>query len=188
MKKVSLPWSGITRSYIMKRKILQFLLLIFTATPCFSEINHPYYLYSENGKFFLKCIPHNGQGYEIEGRTDIYRSSDTSFLYSIQRYFNPDHIVLSNDGQSILYVGFSTINNHDAFEGNMILFFKNGILEQVYTIDQILSDDIQRWSFEFPKKLIEPTKFDIKYRVVLRKKQSDKDIIKEVRDKMKESH
>jgi hypothetical protein len=55
-------------------------------------------------------------------------------------------------------------------------------------IDQIISADIQRWSFQFPKKLIEPTKFNVKYRVVLRKNQSDSDIIKEVREKMKESN
>ena len=55
-------------------------------------------------------------------------------------------------------------------------------------IDQIISDDIQRWSFEFPKKLIEPTQFDVKYRVVLRKQQSDRDIIKEVRKRMQESN
>jgi len=53
-------------------------------------------------------------------------------------------------------------------------------------IDSLLNDDIMRWNFQFPKKVVEPTKFDIVYRVVLSKKQSDEEIIKAVQDKMKD--
>ncbi len=56
----------------------------------------------------------------------------------------------------------------------------------ILEIDKIINEDIQRWSFVFPKKYIEPTKLDIKYRVVLRKRQSDEQILREVRKKMKE--
>ncbi len=53
-------------------------------------------------------------------------------------------------------------------------------------VDSLLNDDIMRWNLIFPKKVVEPTKFDIVYRVVLSKKQSDEDIIKAVQDRMKE--
>jgi len=53
-------------------------------------------------------------------------------------------------------------------------------------IDSLLNDDIMRWNFKFPKKVVEPTRFDIMYRVVLSKKRSDEEIIKEVQDMMKE--
>lgn len=53
-------------------------------------------------------------------------------------------------------------------------------------IDALLNDDIMRWGFKFPKKVVEPTRFDIVYRVVLSKKQSDEEIIKAVQDRMKE--
>lgn len=52
-------------------------------------------------------------------------------------------------------------------------------------IDSLINDDIMRWNFVFPKKVIEPTRFDIFYRVVLRKKKSDEEIIKAVQDKIK---
>lgn len=52
-------------------------------------------------------------------------------------------------------------------------------------IDSLINDDIMRWNFIFPKKVIEPTKFDIYYRVVLTKKKSDEEIIKAVQEKMK---
>jgi len=54
-------------------------------------------------------------------------------------------------------------------------------------IDKIITEDIQRWSFSFPKKYIEPTKLDIKFKVVLRKKQSDEEIMKEVQGKLREN-
>jgi len=53
-------------------------------------------------------------------------------------------------------------------------------------VDSLLNDDIMRWNFLFPKKVVEPTRFDIVYRVVLSKKQSDEEIIKAVQEKMKE--
>ena len=43
-----------------------------------------------------------------------------------------------------------------------------------------------RWNFRFPKKVVEPTKFEIIYRVVLRKKLSDEEILNAVQEKMKE--
>ena len=55
-------------------------------------------------------------------------------------------------------------------------------------IDALLNDDIMRWTFKFPKKVVEPTRFDIMYRVVLSKKRSDEEIIKEVQEMMKERH
>ncbi len=55
-------------------------------------------------------------------------------------------------------------------------------------VDALINDDIMRWNFQFPKKVIEPTKFDIVYRVVLTKKQSDEEIIKAVQDRLKEGN
>ncbi len=59
-------------------------------------------------------------------------------------------------------------------------------LTYLMEIDQLIVEDIQRWNFQFPRKTIEPTQFDIRYRVMLRKNQSDDEIMKEVRDKIKE--
>jgi hypothetical protein len=51
-------------------------------------------------------------------------------------------------------------------------------------LDNIVIDDLQRWSFKFPKMIIQPSNLYIKYRIVLRKRQSDAQIIKEVEKKM----
>jgi hypothetical protein len=56
-------------------------------------------------------------------------------------------------------------------------------------IDELLMEDIQRWAFTSPiKRGVEPTRFDIRYRVVLKKTLSDEEIIKDVQKKMREGH
>jgi len=52
-------------------------------------------------------------------------------------------------------------------------------------IDELLTDDIQRWNFNFPKKIVSPTQFTIRYRIVLRKGKSDQDILKGVKELMR---
>ena len=51
-------------------------------------------------------------------------------------------------------------------------------------LDNLILDDLRRWTFKFPKKVIQPNALFIKYRIVLRKKQTDEQIIKEVQKKM----
>ncbi len=59
-------------------------------------------------------------------------------------------------------------------------------LTYLMEIDALMVEDIQRWNFKFTGNFIYPTKFDVMYRVAIRKKQSDEEIIKEVQDKLKE--
>ena len=51
-------------------------------------------------------------------------------------------------------------------------------------LDNVILDDLQRWTFKFPAHVIQPSTFYIKYRIVLRKKQTDEQIIKELQKKM----
>lgn len=59
-------------------------------------------------------------------------------------------------------------------------------LTYLVELDNIIIQDLQRWSFTFPKKIVEPTKFEVVYRFVLRKNLSDDDIMDEVREMIKE--
>jgi hypothetical protein len=52
-------------------------------------------------------------------------------------------------------------------------------------LDNLILDDLQRWTFKFPLKTIKPNKMYIKYRIVLRKKLTDEKIFKQVEKKMK---
>jgi hypothetical protein len=60
-------------------------------------------------------------------------------------------------------------------------------LTYLMEIDKLIVEDIQRWNFQFPANVYNPPlRFDVRYRVVLRKQQSDEEIMKEVREKLKE--
>lgn len=52
-------------------------------------------------------------------------------------------------------------------------------------VDELLTDDVQRWNFKFPRSYVSPTQFTIKYRIILRKKKSDKEILKDIKDLMR---
>jgi hypothetical protein len=60
-------------------------------------------------------------------------------------------------------------------------------LTYLMEIDKLIVEDIQRWNFQFPANTYNPPlRFDVRYRVVLRKQQTDEEIMKEVREKLKE--
>ncbi len=52
-------------------------------------------------------------------------------------------------------------------------------------LDNLVLEDIQRWTYKFPHKMVQPNSFYIKYRVILRKKQTDEQIIQEVQKRMR---
>jgi len=52
-------------------------------------------------------------------------------------------------------------------------------------VDELLTDDVQRWNFKFPRSYVSPTQFTIKYRIILRKKKSDKEILKDIKELMR---
>jgi hypothetical protein len=56
----------------------------------------------------------------------------------------------------------------------------------IVEIDRLLTEDIQRWNFKFPKTVVHPTRLDVRYRVILKKTISDEDILKEVQQKMRD--
>ena len=62
-------------------------------------------------------------------------------------------------------------------------------LSNLREIDHLIVQDLQRWNIAHPsgkKKEVTPIKFDVRYRVVLRKKMSDEAILQEKREAMKD--
>ncbi|MDR3237954.1 MAG: hypothetical protein LBT84_05575 [Spirochaetia bacterium] len=53
-------------------------------------------------------------------------------------------------------------------------------------IDKLLIDDVQRWTFKFPLKRVDPTRFNIRYRVVLKKTKTESEILKEIQRRARE--
>jgi hypothetical protein len=51
-------------------------------------------------------------------------------------------------------------------------------------LDNLVIDDLMRWSFKFPQNIIKPNKMYIKYRIALKKMGDDKKIRKDLQKKM----
>lgn len=130
----------------MDKIILIILLAISTNVICQSGLSYPYYLTSQNDNFYLKSIPFGSQMYSIPGRTDIFKASDSTLVYSISRYFDPNGIVLSNDGHAILYARYS-IHNYDDFDEEIILYYQNGFLKKTYKVDELVQRNLDDYQY-----------------------------------------
>jgi len=69
-----------------------------------------------------------------------------------------------------------------------ILKIRPSQLFGVMDIQKLMTDDVQRFNFDFPGKSVSPTKFEIRYRVYLRKKMSDEEIIKYIQNRQRDGH
>lgn len=133
--------------------------------------------------------------------TEVFRVLLTSDEYKVVQLKNETTIERVKDEGGDKYIS-SEIQKLDMIDEARIgvisvwLFPDSGKIMKIRSmrptyfteVDALINDDIMRWNFLFPKKVIEPTKFDIMYRVVLSKKQSDEEIIKAVQDRMKEGN
>lgn len=130
----------------MNKLLLIILLSISIKGVCQSGLSYPYYLTSQNEQFYLKSIPFGSQMYSVPGRTDIFKASDSSLVYSIPRYFDPSGIALSNDGNGILYIRYS-IYNYDDFDEEVVLYYQKGKIQKSYKVDQLVQNNLDDYQY-----------------------------------------
>ena len=182
---------GLAMNYLNKRYIFIFLLCTIFMISCATGAKFTRLPSKRENKKFLNNDTKSDEVFRVLLTSDKYVVSQLKYNGVIKRSSDPG-------GDKYIKNELKKYDKIDEVREGIVriwLYPDSGNIMKIrpqlptylLEIDQIISDDIQRWSFEFPKKLIEPTKFDIKYRVILRKKQTDDEIIKEVRDKMKES-
>ena len=154
---------------------------------------------SKEDQEFLEIDKDNNFVKKISGINETFRvllSSDGHTVVQA-RYLN--HIERNPDKGGDKYIS-SEMSKYDMIDEkrtaiiSVWLYPDSGRIMRIRTqtptyfkeIDSLINDDIMRWNFTFPKKIIEPTKFDIVYKVILRKKKSDDEIIKAVQQKIME--
>lgn len=144
----------------------------------------------EENREFLKSSGKGGETFRVLLTSDEYKVVQLKYDKTMQRL--PDE-----NGDKYISSEIHKLNMIDEARVGVIsvwLYPDSGKIMKIRSqrpiyfkeVDSLLNDDIMRWNLSFPKKVIEPTKFDIIYRVVIRKKQSDEEIIKVVQDRMKD--
>lgn len=179
----------------MKTRIIQFLLIALSGIlflGCGSMQKASGDINSAENREFLEPNRKAREVYRVLLTSDNYLVSQMKYTSSIKRTDDPG-------GDRYMCSELKKLDKIDEVREGLLslwLYPDSGRIMKIRTqqstylleVDKLLSEDIQRWSFTFPRKIVEPTRLDIKYRVVLRKTLSDSQIIREVREKMRESH
>ena len=56
----------------------------------------------------------------------------------------------------------------------------------LHEVDALILEDIQRWTFKSPKRRsFEPTRFNVRYRIILHRSGSDEEVLQRIRERMK---
>jgi hypothetical protein len=136
---------------------------------------------------------------EVKNRSEVFRVLMKADAYTVAQKFNAESIGRAKDdsGDQYFMTEIANLNKIDEVRHGIVgvwLYPDTGKLMQVRflqstylrELDTMILDDIQRWTFEFPKKRIDPIKFNVHYKIVLEKKLSDEQIMDEVRQGIKE--
>jgi len=142
----------------------------------------------KENKKFLQADDSAVELFRVLISSDRYDVSQMKFGKNIQRAQDPD-------GDKYISSELEKFNKIDEVVEGVLsigLFPDSGRIMKIrpikptylIEIDKLIGEDIRRWGFKFSGNIINPTTFNIKYRVVLRKQQSDDEIIREVQQKM----
>lgn len=115
-------------------KVILLIILACLQLQCGAQLAYPYKVYSENENFFVKSIPFSDQVWTELGKTTVVSVNDTlKPILTINRYFSPDYLFLSNDGQSLFYLDNwidPSVNN----ESGILTYYHRGVSDRVYTL------------------------------------------------------
>ena len=168
-----------------------FAALLLLCTACGTMQKGGDSLASQN-RDFLKKDPEAKEVFRVLISSDQYVVSQMRYGRSIAREDD-------NGGDKYMSSEVGRLDKIDEVREGVLslwLFPDSGRIMKIRTqqptylieVDKLLTEDIQRWNFRFPSRSVEPTRFDIKYRVILQKKLTDAEIIREVQDKMSEGN
>ena len=115
-------------------KVILLIILACLQLQCGAQLAYPYKVYSENENFFVKSIPFSDQVWTELWKTTVVSVNDTlKPILTINRYFSPDYLFLSNDGQSLFYLDNwidPSVNN----ESGILTYYHRGVSDRVYTL------------------------------------------------------
>jgi hypothetical protein len=176
----------------LKRILLSLLILstLLTGSCATKTISTESDLNAEDREF-LKPNPDTEEVFRVFLSSDHYVISQMKNIGTIQR-------VVDSEGDRYMCSEIKALDMiEEKHEGvvSILLFPDSGKVMKVrpkkstsiMEIDKIITEDMQRWSFSFPSKVVDPTKLDIRYRVRLRKKMTDDEIMQRYRDNMRQS-
>ncbi|HOM09989.1 MAG: hypothetical protein GYA16_13555 [Spirochaetes bacterium] len=171
------------------RKYILFIVVITMIACSTATVKEKEDPFAQDNKKFL----------EEKSGTELFRVLITPDNYQVVQLNYQGRITRNNDesGDKYILEEVAQYNQIDEAREGIVtvwLFPDSGAIMKIrptqltflVELDNLIVQDLQRWTFSFPEKTIEPTKFDVKYRIVLRKKLSDEEIMQQIREKIKD--
>jgi len=117
-------------------------ILFFLSIYANSQLAYPYKVYSENEKYFIKSIPFSDQVYTEIGKTSVYKTIDSlNPIYTVKRYFQPDFLFLSNDGNSVCFI-LNWFSSEEQNSSDVIQFYHKGVLSEKYSAKDFIDTSV----------------------------------------------
>lgn len=136
---------------------------------------------------------------EEPGENEAFKVLITSDTYIIEQNNFQDKLIREDDPEGDKYICeqlkiFDKVDiKRDAVisinlypDTGKLMKIRPKSLTYIMEIDNLIVEDLKRWNLEYAEERTGPGVVDVKYRVILRKKQSDEEIMKEVIEKVKE--
>lgn len=174
---------------VLKNIIIIFIVILPWISCTAPAIKIDDAILDENSDFFKK----------EPGANEAYRVLITSDYYIVLQSNYGDILTREDDAEGDKYFceRLSAYNKVDISRDAVIsvnLYPDTGklmkirpkSLTNIMEIDNLIVEDIKRWNLGFSEDKSGPGTIDVFYRVILSKKQSDDEIMKEVREKLKE--
>lgn len=176
---------------IQRKKIIEMIMLCAVAAALSCATIGEQKIRADNGAFldapFTRGV--DRETFRVVIMSDTYQVVQVDYRDTMERQKDPG-------GDRYICDEVKKYNKIDEFREGMYhvsLYPDRGTLRKVrpfkplnlIELDNLVLEDLQRWSFKFPKGVVVPNNLYIKYRVVLRKRQSDAEIFREVEEKMK---
>lgn len=163
---------------------------VFIQVYCASPQKQPLDLLRDENKDFFEKAPEKDEVYRVLISSDSYLASQVNFQELLVREEDSegDKFICDKlkqyDKVDIMREAVITVNLYP--DSGKIMKIRPKSLTCIMEIDNLIVEDIKRWNTVFQEDKTGPSQMDVTYRVILRKNQSDADIMKEVIEKVKE--
>ncbi len=170
--------------------IIFLLLIIISQSNCTPSIHKMNAVLRENNMDFLQKDTYPNEAYRVLITSDNYIISQMNFNDTLVREEDSegDKYICDKlrqfDKVDIMREAAISLNLYP--DSGKLMKIRPKTLTYIMEIDNLIVEDIKRWRLQFKEGTVSSNIVDVSYRIILRKKQTDEEIMVEVREKVRE--
>ena len=108
-------------------------------------------VHSANGQFYARSVPARDMYGSCLGRTEVYRSQDSSCLYTIQKNLTDGYLFLSNDGRVLVHLLlYEPSPNDEPVFRQAVTIYEEGYEQTRYRVCDLIDCNVSDGKYLFP--------------------------------------